>query len=179
MTVEFTAPLSINKCKLGDSLIFSIDENTPSDFWATVYSLDGNEIYTPGENDFSRNGKLYWSVDFSESNGFEELEYYELVIEDLTTSGQTGGTFIIYIGNQTNFDSYITRALGLSGHNMRKHDHVWVNGLLTEYKVSIYTSLTLLNQVENGGTDSPTATYLIEITYDNNYNATLLTSKKQ
>ena len=180
MLREFTAPMAINQAKIGDTLLFEIEEETGCDFWLTVYDLEGSRIWGPSLSDYERDGVLYFELAFSSSNGFAARSYYEIVVSDVDLTGSFAEkTWIVYVNSDASMESVLDRALGLAGGNHRSFGYVWANGQLSSYKVRTYLTAANLALALNGGADNYLAEYEISFSYDNGYNRISMTSVKQ
>lgn len=181
MTIrEFTTPLAIEKCKLGDTLIFATNEITPYDFQLTINDIDGNALYGPVSADLTRDDVQYWFVTANAAHGISSaLTYYEATISDGETNAYPDERYIFYVTDDVTFENYIVRSLGLAGHNCRRFDHVWSRGLLTAFEVKFYATVAALNAAIAGTSDDYIAHYAITIRYNENYNRISLTSVKQ
>jgi len=179
---EFNTSLSIVQCKQDDQLIFETDEVTPGDYTLSVYDkpVNGTLAYGPVEPDRVRDGVNYWYITASSAHGFPDvLSYYEVVITDNITNSIDDERYVVYVNDDLNFENYISRILGLAGHNCRRYNHVWTRGQLISFSLKFYATAALLDAAIAGTSDTYIAHYNITLTYNNDYNRIELSSVKQ
>lgn len=176
---EFSKPLEIIQCKLGDTLLFSCEDETPYDLVINTYDIDGDLLQGPFYP-VDDGVMVYWDITANATYGLSSAkEYYLVEIADNETSDYIEKRYIVYVNDDLNMENYITRCLGLSGHNLRQYDYIWTRGLLTSFSLKFYATTSALNAAELGTSDDYIAHYIVTISYDNNYNPYQITSVRQ
>lgn len=170
-------PLDFIKAKLGDEILLEEIQQTPYDLILTVYDEQDEIILDDILPEYYLDDKLFFKLLLSSQN-FEPLKYYKLLIQDNTKVSEDKKHFYLYVTDEKNFEDRLDRCLGLSGHNCRKFDYVWVSGQLKSFHIKLYASATLLELANNGTSDSFLAHYLVEISYNKNYTINKMTCVK-
>jgi len=165
---EYLSLLEINQCKLTDHLLIYWDVVTPFDPMLYIYDKDDTLLDTR-VYDFEENNTLYWNVEIDEVI-FAKQTNYKLVLDDELLTGFDDQTYLLYVNDDLDAEDYITRALGLSGHNCRYYNYTWTSGQITGFNIRFYSTLAALVAAEAGTSDVPIATYTVSIYYDENYN---------
>ena len=180
MPTVLTDPLAISRCKAGDDLVFFVAENPTYDPKLTIYDMDDTVLHGPVLPDATRDSVHYWFIEASATFGMgTTLKYYHVKVDDDTPVGYVPTRWLIFVSDEQSIEQSLDRALGLSGYNQRKYNHVWTRGLLTSFEVKLYDTASDLDDAEAGTSDNFTAHYLVNLRYTDTYNLFEITSKKQ
>jgi len=167
--------LDIIKCKKEDIITIRVSNTgTPSDPLFYIYDLDSVLIAGPTSPDLEESDWFYW---FYDTTALTEQKHYRILIDDITSI--TDQEFLLYVTGELTVENLITRALGLSGYNIRVYDYVYSNGTLSTCNIRIYSTKTKLETAEDGGTDDYIKSYEVSISYDSEYNISTIESKSE
>lgn len=134
----------------------------------TISNLDGTLLLGPLTPKIELN-QYIWTLPIGTANGFIEQTHYVVdIFRDETP--EYDDSYIIYINAEQTFISVLTRIAGLSGQNLRRYDYTYLRGNVSQYKIAIYSTKTLLDQAVAGGIDSPIARYQVTCRYDYKFN---------